>query len=98
MYPGFPFEMKCRHPEQKLGDCLVSVPVFFYFGLFLFSLRRIILYLVSKFKYCMLSYCNLVTRLTNAEMVVKSKEHQMWGTRKRSRGLGAGTYPAYLFY
>ena len=25
----FSFEIKCRHPEQKLGDCLVSVPVFF---------------------------------------------------------------------
>ena len=41
---------------------------------------------------------NLVTRLTNAEMVVKSKEHQMWETRKRTRGLGIGTYPAYAFY
>ena len=29
MYPGSPFEMKCRHPEQKLGDSLVSMHVCF---------------------------------------------------------------------
>ena len=29
MYPGSPFEMKCWHPEQKLGDCLVSIRVYF---------------------------------------------------------------------
>ena len=29
MYPGSPFEMKCQHPEQKLGDCPVSMRVYF---------------------------------------------------------------------
>ena len=29
MYSGSPFEMKFWHPEQKLGDCLVSMLVCF---------------------------------------------------------------------
>ena len=73
MYPGSPFEMKCQHPEQKLGDCLVSMHVFSTSVLFLLFLPRIVSHLTPKFKYRMLSYCNLVTRLTNAEMVVKSR-------------------------
>ena len=68
------FAMKCRHPEQKLGDCLVSMRVSFTSVFSLSALRRVILYLISEFKYRVLSYCNLVTRLTNAEMVVKSKD------------------------
>ena len=39
-----------------------------------------------------------MTRLTNAEMVVKSKEHQMWETRKRTPGLGIGILPANASY
>ena len=70
------FALKRRHLEQKLGDCLVYMRVSFTSVYSLSALRRVILCLVSEFKYRMLSYCNLVTRLTNAEMVVKSRGYE----------------------
>ena len=65
---------------------------------FMFSICQESSEIGSQVKVMYVMWNNLVTRLTNAEKVVNSKEHQMWGTRKRSRGLGAGTYSAYLFF
>ena len=74
MYPGSPFEMKCRHPEQKLGDCLVSMLgcfVLLFCSYFLASDSfRTTFRSSSSVRY--FSH-TLVTRLTSAEMVVKSK-------------------------
>ena len=50
------FEMKCRHPEQKLGDCFVSLHTSFTSVRSCFFLPREILYLVSRSKYRTLSY------------------------------------------
>ena len=51
MYPGSPFEMKTSVPEQKLGDCLVSMQVFCTSVLFLLFLPRLGSHPTPEFEY-----------------------------------------------